>query len=58
MGSAHETEVKFEIGHVMFIDFLVTRNCLSMMQSDQIQKLREIVRGTEQVRPGEAAAFL
>jgi hypothetical protein len=35
-----------------------TRNCLSNEQSEQIQKLKGIVRGTEEVRKTEAEGNL
>src|SRR5436309_7068259 len=44
------SEVKFEIGHVLFIDIVGYSKLLITEQSEQIQKLREIVRGTEQFR--------
>jgi len=45
--------VKFEIGHVLFIDIVGYSKLLINEQSEQIQKLREIVRGTEQFRLAE-----
>src|SRR5947207_13383018 len=58
MLSEHSSEVKFEIGHVLFIDIVGYSKLLINEQSDQIQKLKEIVRGTEQVRLAEAAGKL
>jgi adenylate cyclase len=52
--SAQSSELKFEIGHVLFIDIVGYSKLLINEQSEQIQKLREIVRGTEQVRLAEA----
>jgi hypothetical protein len=52
--SEHSSEVKFEIGHVLFIDILGYSRLLITEQRDQIQKLKEIVRGTEQFRIAEA----
>ena len=46
--------MKFEIGHVLFI----YSKLLISEQSAQLQKLREIVRGTEQFRLAEAAGKL
>ena len=46
--------MKFEIGHVLFIDIVGYSKLLINEQSEQIQKLKEIVRGTEQVRLAEA----
>jgi TolB-like protein/Tfp pilus assembly protein PilF len=48
------SEVKFEIGHVLFIDIVGYSKLLITEQSEQIQKLKEILRGTEQVRIAEA----
>src|SRR5499425_55534 len=48
------SEVKFEIGHVLFIDIVGYSKLLINEQSEQIQELREIVRGTEQFRLAEA----
>src|SRR5499427_969333 len=52
------SDVKFEIGHVLFIDIVGYSKLLINEQSDQIQKLKEIVRGTEQVKLAEAEAKL
>src|SRR5438105_4083436 len=48
------SEVKFEIGHVLFIDIVGYSKLLINEQSDQIQMLKEIVRGTEQFRLAKA----
>jgi TolB-like protein len=52
------SDVKFEIGHVLFIDIVGYSKLLITEQSEQIQKLKEIVRGTEQVRLAEAEGKL
>src|SRR5438477_4212465 len=52
------SEVKFEIGHVLFIDIVGYSKLLINGQSEQIQKLKEIVRGTEQVQIAEAESKL
>ena len=52
------SELKFEIGHVLFIDIVGYSKLLINEQSEQIQKLKEIVRGTEQVRLAEAEGKL
>src|SRR6202163_2997721 len=52
------SDVKFEIGHVLFIDIVGYSKLLITEQSEQIQKLKEIVRGTEQVRIAEAEGKL
>ena len=46
MPSEHSSDVKFEIGHVLFIDIVGYSKLLINEQSEQIQKLKEIVRGT------------
>ena len=51
-------EVKFEIGHVLFIDIVGYSKLLINEQSEQIQKLKQIVRGTEQFRLAEAEGKL
>jgi TolB-like protein/Tfp pilus assembly protein PilF len=47
-----------EIGHVLFIDIVGYSKLLINEQSEQIEKLRQIVRGTEQVRLAEAESKL
>src|ERR1700736_5238089 len=54
MPSEDSSAVKFEIGHVLFIDIVGYSKLLINEQSEQIQKLKEIVRETEQVRIAEA----
>src|SRR3984893_2499890 len=51
-------DVKFEIGHVLFIDIVGYSKLLISTQSEQLQKLKEIVRGTEQFRRAEAEGKL
>src|SRR5881396_2729499 len=51
-------DVKFEIGHVLFIDIVGYSKLLINQQSEQMQTLREIVRGTEQFRTAEAEGKL
>src|SRR5437870_13710558 len=58
MPSEQSSEVKFEIGHVLFIDIVGYSKLLINEQSDQIQKLKEVVRGTEQSRLAEAEGKL
>ena len=55
---SQSSDVKFEIGHVLFIDIVGYSKLLINEQSEQIQKLKEIVRGTEQVRLAEAEGKL
>src|SRR5438128_7887636 len=58
MSSEHSSDVKFEIGHVLFIDIVGYSKLLINEQSEQIQTLRTIVRGTEQFRLAEAQGKL
>ena len=45
-----EADVKFEIGHVLFIDIVGYSKLLIHEQSERLQRLREIARATEQFR--------
>ena len=58
MSSASSSDLKFEIGHVLFIDIVGYSKLLLQEQSKRIQDLREIVRGTEQFRSAEAEGKL
>src|SRR5215470_12405205 len=58
MPAEPSTDLKFEIGHVLFIDIVGYSKLLISEQSNQIQELREIVRGTEQFRIAEAEGKL
>ena len=58
MPSEQSSDVKFEIGHVLFIDIVGYSKLLINEQSEQIQKLKQIVRGTEEVRKAEAEGKL
>ena len=58
MSADSSSDVKFEIGHVLFIDIVGYSKLLINEQSEQIQKLRKIVRGTEQFRLAEAEGKL
>src|SRR5215469_5454961 len=58
MASDPASEVKLEIGHVLFIDIVGYSKLLINEQSEQIQTLKEIVRGTEQFRLAEAEGEL
>src|SRR2546430_4763518 len=58
MPSEHSSDVKFEIGHVLFIDIVGYSKLLINEQSEQIKKMKEIVRGTEQFRLAEAEGKL
>jgi tetratricopeptide (TPR) repeat protein/class 3 adenylate cyclase len=54
MPSENSLDVKFEIGHVLFIDIVGYSKLLITEQSDQIQKLKEIIGGAEQFGIAEA----
>jgi TolB-like protein/class 3 adenylate cyclase/Tfp pilus assembly protein PilF len=56
--SSEFSELKFDIGHVLFIDIVGYSKLLLAEQSNQIQTLREIVRGTEQFKKAEAEGKL
>src|SRR5438132_2943484 len=58
MPSEHSAEVKFEIGHVLFIDIVGYSKLLIAEQSEQLQTLKQIVRGTEQFRLAETEGKL
>jgi TolB-like protein/class 3 adenylate cyclase/Tfp pilus assembly protein PilF len=58
MSSDSSSELKFDIGHVLFIDIVGYSKLLLAEQSDQIQTLREIVRGTEQFKKADAEGKL
>jgi len=58
MPSERSSDVKFEIGHVLFIDIVGYSKLLINEQSEQIQTLKQIVRGTEQFRLAEAEGKL
>ena len=48
------SDVKFEIGHVLFIDIVGYSKLLITEQSEQLETLKKIVRGTKQFRLAEA----
>src|SRR5215475_423836 len=58
MPAASESDLRFEIGHVLFIDIVGYSKLLIDEQRDRIQELREVVRGTEQFRLAEAEGKL
>jgi TolB-like protein/cytochrome c-type biogenesis protein CcmH/NrfG len=58
MSPQSPSKLKFDIGHVLFIDIVGYSKLLIAEQSDQIQTLREIVRGTEQFKKAEAEGKL
>jgi serine/threonine-protein kinase len=58
MPSEHPSDVRFEIGHVLFIDIVGYSKLLITEESERLQTLKEIVRGTEQFRVAEAEGKL
>jgi TolB-like protein/Flp pilus assembly protein TadD len=56
--SSQSADLKFEIGHVLFIDIVGYSKLLITEQSEQLQTLKQIVRGTEQVRFAETEGKL
>jgi TolB-like protein/Flp pilus assembly protein TadD len=55
---SQSSDLKFEIGHVLFVDIVGYSKLLITEQSEQLQKLKEIVRDTEQVRLAQAEGKL
>ena len=49
--------MKFEIGHVLFIDIVGYSKGLINKQGDSLQKLKQIVRGTEQFSLAEGKDY-
>src|ERR1700747_3666334 len=58
MSAGSSSDVKFEIGHVLFIDIVGYSKLLINEQTKQFQKLKQIVRGTEKFRLAEAEGKL
>src|SRR5437763_2990014 len=58
MPSEQSSDVKFEIGHVLFIDIVSYSKMLITEQSELLQTLKQIVRGTEQFRLAKAEGKL
>src|SRR5438477_6349082 len=58
MSPEHSSDVEFEIGHVLFIDIVGYSKGLINEQRDWLQKLNEIVRGTQQFRIAESEGKL
>src|SRR5216110_2086637 len=58
MPDVQSSDVKLEIGHVLFIDVVGYSKLLITDQSLQLQKLKEIVWGTEQFRLAQAEGKL
>src|SRR6266542_863296 len=58
MSPERSSDVKFEIGHVLFIDIVGYSKLLITEQSERLQTLKEVVRRTEQFRVAEAEGKL
>ena len=58
MVDEQKSKLRLEIAHVLFIDIVGYSRLRTNEQSAQIEKLREIVRGTEQFRTAEAEGKL
>ena len=58
MAGVPETKLRPEIAHVLFIDIVGYSKLLITEQSEQLQKLNEIVRSTEQFRLAEGQGRL
>jgi TolB-like protein/Tfp pilus assembly protein PilF/class 3 adenylate cyclase len=58
MGDEQKSKLRLEIAHVLFIDIVGYSKLRINEQSAQIEKLREIVRGTEQFRAADAEGKL
>src|SRR5947208_1525276 len=58
MPTEASSNVKFEIGHVLFIDIVGYSKLLITDQSERLQRLKEIVWGTEQFRLAQAEGKL
>src|SRR4030095_6204006 len=58
MATHSQSDLQFEIGHVLFIDIVGYSKLLIDEQRERIRELKEIVRGTEQFRRAEAEGKL
>src|SRR5262249_436876 len=58
MISEHPSDVKFEIGHVLFIDIVGYSKLLITEQCERLRTLTDIVRATEQFRSADAVGKL
>src|SRR6266436_8421102 len=58
MLSESSSDVKFEIGHVLFIDIVGYSKLLITEQRERLQGLNEIVRNTGQFRASDAHGML
>src|SRR6266513_1668907 len=58
MDAEIKKEIGLEIGHVLFIDIVGYSKLLITEQSEQLQTLKQVVRGAEQFRAAEAEGKL
>src|SRR5947207_13336390 len=58
MSAEVKKEIQLEIGHVLFSDLVGYSKLRINEQSEQLQKLKEIARGTEQFRRAAAEGKL
>src|SRR5215468_6133430 len=58
MPCEHSADVKFEIGHVLFIDIVGYSKLLITEQSERLKTLKEIIRATEEFRLANEAGKL
>src|SRR5215472_4830681 len=58
MADQGSSDIEFQIGHVLFIDIVGYSKLLITDQSERLQKLKEIVWGTEQFRLAQAEGKL
>src|ERR1700740_473641 len=58
MAAESSSELKFEIGHVLFIDIVGYSRLNIHEQSEQLETLKALVRGTEQFKKAEAEGKL
>jgi serine/threonine-protein kinase len=56
--SEQSSDVKFEIGHVLFVDIVGYSKLLITEQTERLEKLKQLVRGTDQFRAAEAEGKL
>ncbi len=58
MSTKGERDLRLEIGHVLFIDIVGFSKLLINEQSELLEHLKTMVRGTEQVRAANAEGKL
>ncbi len=58
MSDEANTDVQLEVGHVLFIDIVRYSKLLISEQAEQIQTLKQIVRGTAQFQRAKAEGKL